>query len=67
MNSDQMKGKWNEIEGRVQAQWGKLTGDDMKVIAGRREQLVGLLQQHYGKGKEEIERQVSEFEAGITV
>jgi uncharacterized protein YjbJ (UPF0337 family) len=67
MNSDQMQGQWKEIEGRVQAQWGRLTSDDMKVIAGRREQLVGLLQKHYGKAKEEIERQVSEFEAKTMV
>lgn len=67
MNSDQMQAKWPEIESRVQARWGRLSSNDMKVIAGRREQLVGLLQKHYGKNRAEIERQVSEFEAKITV
>lgn len=62
MNSDQMAGQWKELKGKVKAKWGKLTDDDLQVIDGRREQLVGVLQKHYGIAKEEVEKQVDEFE-----
>ena len=62
MNWDQVEGKWKEVRGKAQTQWGKLTNDDLDVIAGRRDQLAGLLQKHYGAAKEEVERQIREFE-----
>jgi uncharacterized protein YjbJ (UPF0337 family) len=62
MNSDQWRGEWKQLKGKVKAQWGKLTDDDLQVIDGRREELVGVLQKRYGGAKEEIERQVHEFE-----
>lgn len=50
------------MRGKVREQWGKLTEDDLDVIAGRRDQLVGLLQRRYGLTREAIEAQVAEFE-----
>ena len=41
MNWDQVKGNWKQATGRVKEQWGKLTDDDLDVVAGRREQLAG--------------------------
>ena len=62
MQWDYIEGKWQQLRGRVLEQWGKLTNDDLDVIAGRRDQLVGLLQQRYGKTRDEAERQVRDFE-----
>ena len=62
MNRDIMEGDWQRLKGKVREQWGKLTNDDLDVIAGKREQLVGLLQQRYGKTREEVEQEVHEFE-----
>ncbi len=59
---DYIEGKWKEMRGRVRERWGKLTDDDLDVIAGKRDQLIGLIQQRYGLARNEIERQVSEFE-----
>jgi len=59
---DTIEGKWKEMTGRVREQWGKLTDDDLAVINGKREQLIGKLQQRYGWAKDEVERQVNEFE-----
>jgi uncharacterized protein YjbJ (UPF0337 family) len=42
MNWDQVEGNWKEIRGKIQAQWGKLTNDDLDVIKGRRTELEGL-------------------------
>ena len=45
MNSDQLEGKWKQIKGSVKEKWGKLTDDDLDVIAGKQEQLVGKIQE----------------------
>jgi len=61
MNQEQASGNWNIFKGKVKEQWGKLTDDDMKVLEGNRDQLVGSVQKRYGIAKEEAERQVNEF------
>lgn len=62
MNWDQVKGNWKQVSGQVKQQWGKLTDDDLTVVSGKREELVGRVQERYGIAKEEAEKQVSEFE-----
>jgi len=59
---DYIEGKWKEMKGKARERWGKLTDDDLDVVAGKRDQLVGILQQRYGLAKDQIEVQVSEFE-----
>jgi uncharacterized protein YjbJ (UPF0337 family) len=61
MNWDQVEGKWKQISGKVQEKWGKLTDNDLDVIAGREEQLVGKIQERYGIAREEAQEQVKEF------
>jgi uncharacterized protein YjbJ (UPF0337 family) len=61
MNWDQVEGKWKEYSGKVKEKWGKLTDDDLTVISGKKEQLVGKLQQRYGMAKDQAEQQVDEF------
>ena len=59
MNWDQVEGKWKEMRGHVKEKWGKLTDDDLNVIAGERERPVGKIQERYGIAKEEAEKQVA--------
>jgi uncharacterized protein YjbJ (UPF0337 family) len=61
MNWDQVEGKWKEVKGQVKEKWGKLTDDDIDVIDGKRQQLVGKIQHHYGLAKDTAERQADEF------
>jgi len=61
MNWDQFEGKWKQYKGKVREKWGKLTNDDLDVITGRRDQLVGKVQERYGIAKEEAQRQVDEY------
>jgi uncharacterized protein YjbJ (UPF0337 family) len=61
MNWDQIEGKWKQYSGHVKEKWGKLTDDDLQVIRGKRDQLVGKIQERYGIAKEDAERQVEEF------
>lgn len=66
MNWDQVEGKWKQSKGRFREKWGKLTDDDLTVIAGKRDQLVGRLQERYGIVREEAERQADGFITGLT-
>jgi uncharacterized protein YjbJ (UPF0337 family) len=61
MNWDQIEGKWKQASGKIREKWGKLTDDDLTVINGRRDQLVGRIQERYGLAKEAAEKQVDEF------
>jgi len=51
MNWDQMEGKWKQAKGAVKQKWGKLTDDDLDVIAGQKDKLVGRIQERYGIAK----------------
>jgi uncharacterized protein YjbJ (UPF0337 family) len=57
-----LKGQWNELKGRVKERWGELTNDDLDRIEGRRDQLVGAIQQQYGRARDEAEREVERWE-----
>jgi uncharacterized protein YjbJ (UPF0337 family) len=61
MNSDQMAGKWKQMKGAAKQQWGKLTDDDLDVINGQREILIGKLQERYGIAKEEAQKRTDEW------
>jgi len=66
MNWETVKGTWMQTKGAVRKQWGKLTDDDLDVIAGERERLVGKIQERYGIAKEEAERQVAGWDLPST-
>lgn len=58
MNWDEAKGKWKQVTGSAKSKWGELTDDDMQQIDGEREKMVGKIQERYGIGKQEAEKQV---------
>lgn len=56
MNGDQTEGNWNKIKGNVKAHWGRLTDDQFDIIEGKRDWLVGNIQETYGVSKDEVEK-----------
>jgi uncharacterized protein YjbJ (UPF0337 family) len=62
MNWDMIEGNWKQYKGKVKEQWGKLTDDHLDSIAGKRDQLVGKIQETYGINKDEAENQIKDFE-----
>ena len=62
MNWDQIEGNWKQFKGEAKRQWGKLTNDDLDVIEGNRDKLVGKIQERYGIAKDEAERRVDRWE-----
>jgi uncharacterized protein YjbJ (UPF0337 family) len=65
MTWDIIEGQWNDIKGRLRSRWGRLTNDDLTVIAGQREVLIGRLQQRYGFVRAEAELEVEGWLARI--
>jgi uncharacterized protein YjbJ (UPF0337 family) len=61
MNKDIIAGNWKQLVGKAKVQWGKLTDDDLAVIEGRQDELVGRIQERYGIARDEAERQVKEW------
>lgn len=65
MNEDIIKGKWKQLTGTVKQQWGKLTDNDLTVLEGNRDYLIGKVQERYGIAKDEAAKQVREFERSL--
>ena len=62
MNWDRTEGNGKQFKGKVKEQWGKLTDDQLDMVAGKRDQLAGKIQEQYGLTKDEANRQLDEFE-----
>lgn len=62
MNWDIVEGNWKQFKGKVRTRWGKLTDDQLDLIAGKRIELAGKIQEAYGVSKDEVEEQIKLFE-----
>ncbi len=62
MNRETVKGNWNQLKGKLKEAWGDLTDDELKQAEGNRDQFVGLVQKKYGKAKDAISKQLSQYE-----
>jgi len=62
MNWDRIEGNWKQAKGKVKEQWGRLTDDHLNIIDGRRERLLGQIQESYGVAMDEAEKQVQAWE-----
>ena len=63
MNWDRVEGKWKQMRGAARAKWGRLTDDDLDLIAGHKDQLIGRLQERYDIARDEAEKQTDEWAA----
>ena len=61
MNSEQLQGRWKQIKGSVKERWGRLTDDDIDVVAGKRDQLIGRIQERYSIAREDAQKQVDDW------
>jgi uncharacterized protein YjbJ (UPF0337 family) len=67
MNWDTIEGNWKQFKGKIRQQWGKLTDDDLDRIAGKRTELIGRLQERYGKTRDAAEEMVDEWVTRLKV
>ncbi len=61
MNWDRIEGNWKQVKGAAREQWGKLTDSDWETVAGKKDQLVGKIQEHYGITQDEAHKQADEW------
>ena len=65
MDADTLKGQWKQLKGKIKEKWGKLTDDDLTEVEGRRDYLIGRIQERYGIAKEKAADEVREFERNM--
>ena len=65
MNWDRIEGNWRQLKGKAKEQWGQLTDDQFDTIAGKRDQLVGRIQESYGISQDEADKQVRDWETRL--
>lgn len=61
MNQDTMQGKWKQLKGAAKQRWAKFTDDDLTYLSGKRDELVGRLQERYGYTREQAQQEADEF------
>ena len=61
MNRDIAEGKWKQVVGKLRDKWAKLTDDDLELVGGKRDRLVGKVQERYGYAKDRAEREVDSW------
>jgi len=54
MDKLELKGKWNEIKGKVKQAYGDLSDDDLAYQEGQEDELYGRLQAKTGKTREGV-------------
>ena len=65
MNWDRIEGNWKQFKGNALQQWGRLTDDQLDVVAGKRDVLLGRIQEAYGISRDEGEKQLEAWQAGL--
>jgi uncharacterized protein YjbJ (UPF0337 family) len=65
MNWDQVEGKWKQFAGNARTKWGKLTDSDWDTIGGKKDNLIGRIQERYGITREEASREADEWSRSL--
>jgi uncharacterized protein YjbJ (UPF0337 family) len=55
---ERVSGNWKMFKGKLREKWGEITDDELDRVQGRREQLVGYIQQKSGRERAEVEREI---------
>jgi uncharacterized protein YjbJ (UPF0337 family) len=61
MDWNRVEGNWKQFKGKVKEKWGRLTDDDLNVIAGHRDQLEGKIQERYGIARDQIRKDIDDW------
>lgn len=61
MNEDVFSGKWKEVKGELRSMWGDLTDDELEKTKGDTQSILGLLEQKYGRAKENFSDKLNQI------
>jgi uncharacterized protein YjbJ (UPF0337 family) len=67
MNTLEIKGDWNIIKGNLKQKWARLTDDDLQLIEGKHDEVLGRIQKRTGETREAVERAIKDFGAALDV
>lgn len=56
MNSTGIKGNWNELKGKLKQKFASLTDNDLLFDEGKKEEMMGRIQEKLGKTKDELNK-----------
>jgi len=59
MNWNRIEANWGQFKGNVKKEWDALTDQQIDMIAGKRDQLAGTLQETYGLSKAVAEEEIA--------
>jgi uncharacterized protein YjbJ (UPF0337 family) len=66
MTTDTFEGQWRQMRGELRSWWGRISDNDFEKIAGKKDRLIGMLQEKYGYTREaaqqEMERRFKEYD-----
>ncbi len=61
VNTSTVKGSWDEIKGKLKQEYASLTDDDLLFAEGKKDELIGRLQQKIGKTKDDIRKMIGDL------
>jgi uncharacterized protein YjbJ (UPF0337 family) len=60
-NTTELKGNWNETKGKLKQKFAMLTDNDLLLVEGKQDEMLGRIQVKLGKTKEELHKLISEL------
>lgn len=61
-SNDKWQGRWDRVKGKGREHFGRLTDDEVEETAGKRQNMLGKIQEKYGETKEKAEEMLKDFE-----
>ena len=58
---DFIESHWASLRPKIKERWSRLTEDELDLIDGNHDQLIGTLQEEYAMEENQAEREVNEF------
>jgi len=65
MDWNRIEGSWKDLKGKVREKWAKLTDQDLDEIRGKKDQLIGKIQNYYGYGKDQVNKELNDFSTSL--
>ena len=65
MTTLEIKGDWNIIKGSLKQKWATLTDDDLQLIEGKQDELLGRIQKRTGETREAVEGAIKSYRAAL--
>jgi uncharacterized protein YjbJ (UPF0337 family) len=67
MTTIEIKGDWNILKGNLKQKWARLTDDDLQLIEGQEDELLGRIQKRTGESREAVEATIEEYRAALAI